>query len=148
MAFFSHLKLASKDPPNSIIRAFIFTGPGPDPCPWPPACCLMVGPFLLRIQYLEAAMTAQNAMSNSSTDDLIKKQKQYLWPCVAPYYGKPLVLERGEGMHVWDADGNRYLDCFGGVLTVSVGHARPEVVDAISRQAAALSHTSTLYVSR
>jgi len=93
-------------------------------------------------------MTAQNAMSNSSTDDLIKKQKQYLWPCVAPYYGKPLVLERGEGMHVWDADGNRYLDCFGGVLTVSVGHARPEVVDAISRQAAALSHTSTLYVSR
>lgn len=51
-------------------------------------------------------------------------------------------------MHVWDVDGNRYLDCFGGVLTVSVGHARPEVVRAVSDQVANISHTSTLYVNR
>jgi 4-aminobutyrate aminotransferase len=63
-------------------------------------------------------------------------------------YQQPLLLERGEGMFVWDADGNRYLDCFGGVLTTSVGHARPEVVEAVSRQVAAIAHTSTLYINR
>src|SRR5258708_25843896 len=92
-------------------------------------------------------MTAQNVSEKPSPVGPAAKQKEYLWPCATPYYQDPLVLERGEGMHVWDNEGNRYLDCFGGVLTVSVGHARPEVVDAISRQASAISHTSTLYIS-
>jgi 4-aminobutyrate aminotransferase len=51
-------------------------------------------------------------------------------------------------MYVWDAEGNRYLDCFGGVLTTSVGHARREVVEAASSQMANISHTSTLYINR
>ena len=93
-------------------------------------------------------MAAQNPSTLSSTDELIAKQKQFLWPCAATYYKDPLVLERGEGMHVWDGAGNRYLDCFGGVLTTSVGHARPEVVEAVSRQVAAIAHTSTLYINR
>jgi 4-aminobutyrate aminotransferase len=50
-------------------------------------------------------------------------------------------------MYVWDVEGNRYLDCFGGVLTVSVGHAQPEVVNAITQQASRLSHASTLYIN-
>ena len=55
---------------------------------------------------------------------------------------------RGEGRHVWDADGNRYLDFFGGILTTISGHSVPEVVEAIQEQAAKLLHTSTLYLSR
>jgi 4-aminobutyrate aminotransferase-like enzyme len=93
-------------------------------------------------------MTAQNMTAESSVDDLKSKQKEFLWPCATPFYKDPLVLERGEGMHVWDADGNRYLDCFAGVLTTSVGHARPEVVEAISHQVAQLAHTTTLYITR
>ena len=93
-------------------------------------------------------MTAQNAKSELSYEDLIAKQKEFIWPAVGTYYQHPLVLEHGEGMYVWDSEGKRYLDSFGGVLTVSVGHARPEVVDAISKQVAAISHTSTLYISR
>ena len=81
-------------------------------------------------------------------DDSVAKQKEFIWPCVNTYYERPLVLERGEGMYVWDAEGNRYLDCFGGVLTTSVGHARPEVVQAVTDQVATLSHTSTLYQNR
>jgi 4-aminobutyrate aminotransferase len=96
----------------------------------------------------EEKMTASNATPRVTTSEIIDKQKEYIWPCVSTYYEEPLVLERGEGMHVWDAEGNRYLDCFGGVLTTSVGHARPEVVEAISKQAAAIAHTSTLYVNR
>jgi 4-aminobutyrate aminotransferase len=64
---------------------------------------------------------------------------------VTGYYREPLTLVRGEGMHVWDEAGRKYLDCFGGVLTVSVGHCHPEVTEAIVRQAQTLVHTSTLY---
>jgi 4-aminobutyrate aminotransferase-like enzyme len=93
-------------------------------------------------------MTAHDVQTDTAYEELISKQKEYLWPCVGTYYEHPLVLERGEGMYVWDSTGNRYLDCFGGVLTVSVGHARPEVVEAVTKQSAALSHTSTFYINR
>jgi 4-aminobutyrate aminotransferase len=55
---------------------------------------------------------------------------------------------RGEGSYVWDDAGNRYLDCFGGVLTVSVGHANPKVVAAIVEQVKTLQHTSALYANK
>ena len=93
-------------------------------------------------------MAAQNPTPQPSNDELIAKQKEFVWPCAATYYKEPLTLERGEGMHVWDSEGNRYLDCFGGVLTTSGGHARPEVVEAVSQQVAAIAHTSTLYINR
>jgi 4-aminobutyrate aminotransferase len=93
-------------------------------------------------------MTAPDLTEKSLTDDLISKQKEFIWPCAATYYAEPIALERGEGMYVWDSNGNRYLDCFGGVLTTSVGHARPEIVEAVSAQLAKISHTSTLYMNR
>ena len=92
-------------------------------------------------------MTAHDSRKTPQTD-LIEAQKEFIWPSVGTYYQNPLVIERGEGMYVWDAEGNRYLDCFGGVLTVSVGHARPEVVKAVQAQVERVSHTSTLYVNR
>ena len=67
---------------------------------------------------------------------------------LATYYERPIELVRGEGRHVWDGDGNRYLDFFGGILTTMVGHAVPEVVDALRDQAGRMLHTSTLYLSR
>src|ERR1700754_645029 len=94
------------------------------------------------------SMAAQNPGPQSPTDDLIAKQKEFLWPCATTFYKEPIALERGAGMHVWDTEGNRYLDCFGGVLTTSVGHARAEVVEAVSQQVAAIAHTSTLYINR
>ncbi len=79
---------------------------------------------------------------------IIDEYKQHTWPAAATYYESPLVIERGEGMHVWDDQGNRYLDCFGGVLTVSIGHANPDVNRAIHEQVDKVSHTSTLYISK
>lgn len=81
-------------------------------------------------------------MSNRETTN---KHQQYLWKCVTNYYAEPVALQRGEGMHVWDEDGNKYLDCFGGVLTTSVGHANPDVVSAVVDQVGKIAHTSTLY---
>ena len=80
--------------------------------------------------------------------ETIRKHKEFLFPAVATYYEEPLALVRGEGFHVWDDQGNKYLDCFGGVLTVSVGHANPKVSEAIINQVKTLQHTSTLYANK
>jgi 4-aminobutyrate aminotransferase-like enzyme len=81
-------------------------------------------------------------------DDVVKQYKENTWPAAATYYQDPLVIDRGEGMHVWDDRGNRYLDCFGGVLTVSVGHANKQVNGAIHEQIDKISHTSALYINK
>jgi 4-aminobutyrate aminotransferase len=81
-------------------------------------------------------------MSNSET---VSKHQQYLWKCVTNYYAEPVALTHGEGMWVWDEDGHKYLDCFGGVLTTSVGHGNQQVVDAVVDQVKKIAHTSTLY---
>src|SRR5262245_6767587 len=78
---------------------------------------------------------------------IVERHREYLFPAVAMYYRQPLALVRGEGMYVWDDSGRRYLDAFGGVLTVSVGHANPKVVAAIVEQVKTLSHGSTLYAN-
>ena len=89
--------------------------------------------------------TAETA---SQTSETVRKHKEFLFPAVATYYQEPLALVRGEGFHVWDDQGNRYLDCFGGVLTVSVGHANPKVNAAVIAQVNAIQHTSTLYANK
>jgi 4-aminobutyrate aminotransferase-like enzyme len=70
---------------------------------------------------------------------------KHLLPAVANYYAESIVLESGAGLRVRDLDGREYLDFFGGILTVSVGHCEPRVVGAIQTQAARLGHVSTLY---
>jgi 4-aminobutyrate aminotransferase-like enzyme len=79
--------------------------------------------------------------------DAAEKHRRYLFPCATTYYEEPLTLVRGQGTRVWDEKGREYLDCFGGVLTVSVGHCHPEVTEAIVRQAQTLVHCSTLYAT-
>ncbi|MFF2328163.1 MULTISPECIES: aspartate aminotransferase family protein [unclassified Streptomyces] len=67
---------------------------------------------------------------------------------LALYYKNPLEITHGEGRHVWDADGRRYLDFFGGILTTMTAHALPEVTKAVSEQAGRIIHSSTLYLNR
>lgn len=65
---------------------------------------------------------------------------------VVPTYGRfDLVLDRGEGREVWDVDGKRYLDLGSGIAVCSLGHANPEIADALSEQARKLVHVSNLY---
>jgi 4-aminobutyrate aminotransferase-like enzyme len=86
-------------------------------------------------------------MSSSSTSEAVRKHKEFLFPAVSMYYAEPIALVKGEGSYVWDDQGRRYLDAFGGVLTVSIGHANPKVVNAIVEQVKKISHTSTLYAN-
>ena len=86
--------------------------------------------------------------SKTTPSETVRKHKEFLFPAVAMYYQEPLALVKGEGFHVWDDQGNKYLDCFGGVLTVSVGHNNPKVSEAIINQVKTLQHTSTLYANK
>ena len=63
-----------------------------------------------------------------------------------PTYGAPAVrIVRGEGCRLWDEDGNEYLDFLAGIAVVGLGHAHPEIADAIAEQARTLVHVSNLY---
>ncbi len=77
--------------------------------------------------------------------EILQKQKEYLFPNHLLYYTDPLPLDRGEGLKVWDVEGNEYLDFFAGILTTSVGHNRPEVTQRVKEQTEKLIHSSTLY---
>jgi len=78
---------------------------------------------------------------------LVDRHRSVLPKWQALYYDNPIELVSGEGCYVVDREGRRYLDLFGGILTTIVGHAVPEVVEAIREQAAKLAHASTLYLS-
>jgi len=73
------------------------------------------------------------------------KHKQFLFPSVGTFYEEPVVLDEGKGTRLTDLDGKRYLDFFGGILTVSVGQAHPKVNAALKAQIDRLGHVSTLY---
>lgn len=77
--------------------------------------------------------------------EILEKQKKYLWPNHMLYYTEPMPLDHGDGMYVWDVDGQKYLDFFAGILTTSVGHNHPTVTQRVQEQAAKLLHSSTLY---
>ena len=72
----------------------------------------------------------------------IERESKYLFQ---NYGRQPIVLERGEGLRVWDSDGNEYLDFVGGLAVTSLGHSHPAVVAAAAAQAERLIHVSNLY---
>ena len=81
----------------------------------------------------------------AGADAVRAKHKEFIFPSVINYYAEPLVLVEGHGMRVKDAEGRKYLDFFGGILTVSVGHCHPRVSAAVKEQVDRLGHVSTLY---
>ena len=76
---------------------------------------------------------------------IIEKQEQYLFPCTINYYEEPIAFARGKGLELTDTDGNSYLDFFGGILTVSLGHCHEPIAERVAEQVRTLQHTSTLY---
>ena len=89
----------------------------------------------------------ESTATASRSQEIWQGQQEYLFPCVGHLYREPVVLARGDGMRVWDADGKEYLDFFSGILSTSIGHCHPRLVSALTEQANRLGHTSTLYVT-
>ena len=80
-------------------------------------------------------------------DEIILANKQFLFPAVFHYYKQPLVVSHAKNQYVWDADGNQYLDFFGGIVTVSVGHCNDKVNAKLHKQLDTLQHVSTLFAN-
>lgn len=80
--------------------------------------------------------------ARNTTNSIRELFEQYVVPSYARF---DLVLERGEGSHVWDANGKRYLDLGGGIAVCALGHAHPEITEALVEQSKKLVHTSNLY---
>ena len=87
----------------------------------------------------------QTKQHTTRSEEVVQKHREYLWPAVANFYQKPLVPHRGSMQYVWDADGKKYLDFFGGILTIGVGHCNPKVTARVQEQVGRLTHMSTLY---
>jgi acetylornithine/N-succinyldiaminopimelate aminotransferase len=77
-----------------------------------------------------------------SGEEIVRRAQQALTP---NYRQAPVVLVRGAGARVWEADGREYLDCIGGIATVALGHCHPVLVRALEEQARTLWHVSNLF---
>ena len=81
----------------------------------------------------------------ASKEAVLRQYEKHLFPQVKSLHSEPVVVTEGQGCRVWDLEGKSYLDFFGGILTISVGHANEDVNRAVIAQLQRLSHISTLY---
>lgn len=81
-----------------------------------------------------------------SYERTLEVRKKHINPGVLTYYKKPLLVHQGHMQWLFDHTGRRYLDLFGGVTTVSVGHCHPKVVTRTRQQLDKLWHTTNIYM--
>jgi 4-aminobutyrate aminotransferase-like enzyme len=94
---------------------------------------------------MDTTVSSIDSNTKLNSESIKAKHQEYVFPSVANYYNDSLAIDRGEGSYVFDPEGKKYLDFFGGILTVSVGHCNPKVTSKIKEQVDKLQHTSTLY---
>jgi 4-aminobutyrate aminotransferase-like enzyme len=83
-----------------------------------------------------------------SNNNVLERYKNVMFPAAAPYHGdNPLIVDHAKDQYIWDVDGKRYLDFFGGVLTVSVGHCNEEITQKTIEQLQKVQHTTTIYIN-
>src|SRR5690348_5480188 len=79
-------------------------------------------------------------------DEVLAMRRQYLTPGLITYYREPLLIAEGHMQYLWDETGKQYLDAFAGIVTVSVGHCHPSIVEKVREQVGKLQHTTTIYL--
>ncbi len=79
-------------------------------------------------------------------EEVLRLRREFLNPGIFLYYKEPLMLVEGRAQYVFDETGRRYLDALGGIVTVSVGHCHPHVVEAARKQNETLQHSTTIYL--
>src|SRR5690606_29269882 len=84
----------------------------------------------------------ENQATSSRTDELIEIESRWGAPNYKPL---PVVIERGEGVWVYDVDGNRYMDCLSAYSAVNQGHAHPRILETMVEQAHRVTLTSRAF---
>ncbi len=95
-------------------------------------------------------MITESQNQAAATDALLERQREVIYPIVSKmlmYGDHPLAVREAKGLRLWDVEGREYLDFFGGILTVSVGHCNDEVTEATIEQLKRVQHTSSLYLN-
>ncbi len=78
--------------------------------------------------------------------EVLAMRREFCTPALVTYYKDPVMIVEGKMQYLFDETGRRYLDAFGGIVTVSVGHCHPKVMAAVNAQNALLQHTTTIYL--
>jgi alanine-glyoxylate transaminase/(R)-3-amino-2-methylpropionate-pyruvate transaminase len=81
-----------------------------------------------------------------SREEVLALRQTYLTPGLLTSYKEPLLVVEGHMQYVWDEKGKRYLDAFAGIVTVSVGHCHPHIVEKVREQVGKLQHITTIYL--
>jgi alanine-glyoxylate transaminase/(R)-3-amino-2-methylpropionate-pyruvate transaminase len=79
-------------------------------------------------------------------DEVLAMRREYLTPGLITYYRDPLLIAEGHMQYLWDEAGRQYLDGFAGIVSVSVGHCHPSVVEKVRAQVGTLQHVTTIYL--
>lgn len=82
-----------------------------------------------------------------TAEEIFRKRKEFLSPSMFYFYKKPLNVVHGKMQYLFDENGRRFLDGFGGIATVNCGHCHPDVVQAIINQTTTLQHSTILYLN-
>ncbi len=78
--------------------------------------------------------------------EVLALRQKYVTPGLVTYYKDPLLLVEGHMQYLWDETGKQYLDAFAGIVTVSVGHCHPKIVERVREQVGKLQHVTTIYI--
>ncbi|XP_070792053.1 alanine--glyoxylate aminotransferase 2, mitochondrial [Pituophis catenifer annectens] len=79
-------------------------------------------------------------------EQMLRIRQENVFPSLYTYYKKPLLIHQGHMQWLFDFEGRRYLDFFGGIITVNVGHCHPKVTAAAQKQLGRLGHISNVYL--
>ncbi len=81
-----------------------------------------------------------------SKEETLAMRQEFLSPAILMYYKDPVMIVEGSMQYLFDEKGKRYLDGFAGIVTVSVGHCHPKVIESIREQNERFQHTTTIYL--
>jgi alanine-glyoxylate transaminase/(R)-3-amino-2-methylpropionate-pyruvate transaminase len=81
-----------------------------------------------------------------SYEEVMRLKSRYLTPTAVPFYKKPLMIVEGSMQYLYDEKGRRYLDAIGGIVTISVGHCHPYVMQKVKEQTERLQHITSIYL--
>ncbi|TXK75932.1 aspartate aminotransferase family protein [Paenibacillus sp. N3.4] len=87
-------------------------------------------------------MSAKELSDLVTKEELLEKDRKYVWHHMSPHNENPMIIASGEGSWVKDVEGNRYLDGMSGLWCVNVGHGRKEIADAAAEQMMKIAYST------
>ncbi len=100
----------------------------------------------MKIPQLPAYDHVPRPYTGPTLEEVLALRREFLSPALLTYYQNPLMIVQGSRQYVYDEKGRRYLDVFGGIVSISVGHSHPHVLQKAREQMELLQHATTIYL--